>query len=88
MRHGCVYSIELTDKWHRVNLQRKATRWLDLTRRERMKQMSADEMLRGFGVQQQVIQAMLPKLLCRGLCVASTVASTVAAPTRCTRWYE
>jgi hypothetical protein len=26
MRHGCVYSIELTDKWHRVNLHGKVTR--------------------------------------------------------------
>ncbi len=55
MRHGCVYSIELTGKWHRVNLHVRATLWLDLTHRERMKQMSATarckaEMLWGFGV--------------------------------------
>jgi hypothetical protein len=41
MRHGCVYSIELTDKWRRVHLHGKATRWLDLTHRERIKHMSA-----------------------------------------------
>jgi hypothetical protein len=60
MRHGCVYSIELTGKWHRVKLHERATRWLALTRRERMKQMSATarckaEMLRGIGAQQHVI---------------------------------
>ncbi len=66
-------SIELTGKWRRVNLHGRATRWLDLTRRERMKQIS--ESLRGFGVHQKAIQAMLPNLQCRGLCVASTVAA-------------
>jgi hypothetical protein len=52
-----------------------------LTRRERLKQMSAMarckvELLWGFGVQANIIRAMLSNLLCRGLYVATPITPT------------